>query len=792
MSFVKLQPENFDTFSLTLRPRAEFTSSSLGVTGSVRLIERPSTINKRTDLFIDAAGTRFFDETNTAYFRVLDQLITNPSSANDYIRLVNGLAENQKNNIVIPVQRITQSIDFDRNSFTKSAIKNVLMPQYRTVYTDCDYSYKNYHTINFFTASTVPSDSAIIYPNIDDQYTLSDSFSVDFYINPRYLADAGAAFNAGTILHMSSSLCLSLHTGSHKNANGIVDSFKLSVGFKHSANVAPSAINFSVPNGSRTFPQDLVYVSDDNLLKHNNWHHVSVRWGNASNNGTGSFHVDALTSSFYYPSSSIVGSAKPSVVILGNQYVGADSTDKFFNATVKSAEGLAELSAGTSDPTGFTFSSPLNAEIHDIKIFNRTLTTSEIAKYRYNGASLEDSGLIFYVPPFFTNYAVLNQEDYVTPVAKSSNVPGSPDLTVPKTPFNVPLALGTQVFSPNLQNFLFDQVASSPTRVAAGGLNFAPRLYKLTGSENTTITDAFAVDHMLRDPAFTKRTYTILPCDNGLLTPNFSLLTTAGNSTYRLFGDGANQDFSVISLDGIDVTLSRLSTGTGSIDLFGGINNFLQPDKFNFDTSYYGLFRPGREGTITSLYSFNTTSSFADTSSNMSTIYQISNLYYGNQIFPESFTISSTALSGSGGKVNITLKDNGFGGLYRADAVTPVPTWSTIGNLFYDEGLAIIKTPHLYYFGKDNFTVSFNGHQNIHTYTIDAICPGGEINSSSNPSYLSFPPTNEQNETADNFVYITGINIHDDNFNVIMRANLAQPVLKRPDEEFLFRLKYDM
>jgi hypothetical protein len=149
-------------------------------------------------------------------------------------------------------------------------------------------------------------------------------------------------------------------------------------------------------------------------------------------------------------------------------------------------------------------------------------------------------------------------------------------------------------------------------------------------------------------------------------------------------------------------------------------------------------------------------------------------------------------LTGSGDKVNITLKDNGHGGLYRADAVTPPPRWATIGNLFYDEGLAIIKSPHLYYFGKDNFSVSFNGSQNVHTYTIDAICPGGEINSSSNPSYLSFPPTNEQNETADNFVYITGINIHDDNFNVIMRANLAQPVLKRPDEEFLFRIRYDM
>ena len=795
MSFVKLQPENFDTFSLTLRPRAEFTSSSFGVTGSVRLIERPSSYLKE-EIALGERGTSAFREApNLPDFveAVRNSMITQEDRRGvltaRYMQLVNALAENRKNNIVIPVQRITQSIDFNRNSFTKSTIKNILMPQYRSVYTDCDYSYKNYHTINFFTSSTVPSDSAIIYPNINDQYSLSSSFSVDFYINPRYLADAGANFNAGTILHMSSSFCLSLHTGSHKNANGVVDSFKLAVGFKHSANVSPSSIDFSVPNGSRTFPQDLIYVSEDNLLRHNNWHHVCVKWGSTSNNGSGSFHIDALTSSFYYPSSSIVGGAKPSVLIMGNQYIGADSTDKFFNSSVKTLEGLTEIDTGLEDPVGFTFSSPLNAEIHDFKIFNRTLTTAEIAKYRYNGAKLEDAGLIFYVPPFFTNYAGRTQEDFVTPVAKSNFLPGTPSTIVPRTPFNIPLAFGTQVFSPNLQNFLFDQVASSPARAFASSVNYAPRLYNLTGTVNTAVTDTLAVDHLLKDPAFAKRTYTILPCDNGFMSPNFNLLVSSSNGTYQQFLTKNENDATSISLFNIETTLNPSSLGTGSID---SISNFLTPDNFIFGSSYYSPGARGRLGTITSLNSFNTTSSLADISSNLSTIYQISNLYYGNQIFPESFVLTSTSLTGSGGKINITLKDNGYGGLYRDDADTPVARWSTIGNLFYDEGLAIIKSPHLYYFGKDNFSVSFNGNQNIHTYTIDAICPGGEINSSSNPSYLSFPPTNEQNETADNFVYITGINIHDDNFNVIMRANLAQPVLKRPDEEFLFRLKYDM
>lgn len=796
MSFIKLQPENFDTFSLTLRPRAEFVSSSSGLTGSVRLIERPSKTVKE-EIAIGTRGTSTYEEASYGPIfleNIRARLNTDPtarsSSFGEYLTIVNSLASNRKNDIVIPIQRITQSIDFDRNSITKSVIKNILMPQYRSVYTDCDYSYKNYHTVNFFTASTVPSDSAIIYPNIDNQYGLSGSFSFDFYINPRYLAESGTEFNAGTILHLPSTLCVSLLTGSHKNANNQVDQFRLAIGFKHSANISPDLIDVNQSNGTRTYPQDLIYLSDDNILKHNNWHHVCIGWSNSANNRSGSMNVDSTTTSFYYPSSSIksTGVFLPSL-ILGNFYSGSDTTRAFFNVGVSSQEGVADL-YGTSDPTNFSFSNPLNAEIHEIKLFNRLLTNSEIENYRSNGANITDPGLIFYVPPVFTNFAGRQQQDFVTPTAKSNFLPGTPSTTVPRTPFNIPLAHAAQVFSPNLQNFLFDQVASSPARSASSSANYAPRLYKLTGSINTAVTDEYASEHLFRDEAFIKRIYTILPCDNGFITPKFSLLLSSSDGVYQQFASNVGIDTTSISLLKTDTTLNPASLGTGSID---NINNFLTPTNFDgFDASYYSTSGKGRIGTVTSLNSFNTTSSYADTSSNLSTIYQISNLYYGNQIFPESFQISSTALTGSGGKINITLKDNGFGGLYRADAVTPAPTWATVGNIFYDEGLAIIKSPHLYSFGKDNFSVSFNGHQNVHTYTIDAICPAGEINSSSNPSYLSFPPTNEQNETADNFVYITGINIHDDNFNVIMRANLAQPVLKRPDEEFLFRLKYDM
>ena len=49
----------------------------------------------------------------------------------------------------------------------------------------------------------------------------------------------------------------------------------------------------------------------------------------------------------------------------------------------------------------------------------------------------------------------------------------------------------------------------------------------------------------------------------------------------------------------------------------------------------------------------------------------------------------------------------------------------------------------------------------------------------------------EANDVDSEFVYITGIYFHDDNMNVIMKANLAQPVVKRDEDDFLFRVKLD-
>ena len=148
-------------------------------------------------------------------------------------------------------------------------------------------------------------------------------------------------------------------------------------------------------------------------------------------------------------------------------------------------------------------------------------------------------------------------------------------------------------------------------------------------------------------------------------------------------------------------------------------------------------------------------------------------------------------MSGSDGKIKVTFRDNGYGSLYRADADGAHATWANCGNIFYDEGIAIIKTPHVINYSKDKTDLSFRGEQNLHTFTINAPCPQNMFNSSSNPQYKLLSASNEINDTDSQFVYVTNVNIHDDNLNVIMRANLAQPVTKRFDDAFLFKLKYD-
>ncbi len=141
--------------------------------------------------------------------------------------------------------------------------------------------------------------------------------------------------------------------------------------------------------------------------------------------------------------------------------------------------------------------------------------------------------------------------------------------------------------------------------------------------------------------------------------------------------------------------------------------------------------------------------------------------------------------------MQIKLKDNGLGGLYRADALTPHAKWAGVGTILYDEGIAVVKNPTLYPFGKEQFELSLRGERQVHVMEITVPCAAGQINSSSNPTFIPLRASDDPDDVNRGAVIITGVNLHDDNLNVVARATLAQPIVKRDEDRYLFRIKMD-
>ena len=176
-----------------------------------------------------------------------------------------------------------------------------------------------------------------------------------------------------------------------------------------------------------------------------------------------------------------------------------------------------------------------------------------------------------------------------------------------------------------------------------------------------------------------------------------------------------------------------------------------------------------------------------------SVIFDISNVIYSSKLRPKYLTIYDVDLAGSGGALNIKVKDNGHGIMYRADCNGKHATWSHLGHIFYNEGLVNILHPGLSNFGENNFTFDLKGEHSLYVMQIDIPIEQGELNISNNPTYIKgLKPSNNLSDLEEtNFVYLTGVNIHDENLNIVAKAKFAQPIVKRLNDRYNIRLKMD-
>jgi hypothetical protein len=307
-----------------------------------------------------------------------------------------------------------------------------------------------------------------------------------------------------------------------------------------------------------------------------------------------------------------------------------------------------------------------------------------------------------------------------------------------------------------------------------------PRLWNLTASiPNLSFVGSTetlsANDFLYSTGSNVKRLYTILPNDNGKFYPNFDLLSPLSSSTFT--DDLGTKILGYISLrDMITASLPAdvlVESSAISVGLEGGSS-------------------PDDVGSIpgSSLAIYNRTK---DNTSNQVVFFDISNLFYGNRIKPGTFIIRDTSVSGSSGKINFVIKDNEYGNLYRADAKGDHASWASVGNIFYDEGIIVLKSPQLYFFGEKQYEVEFQGIQNIHTLSVTAFANPLQLITSSYVAYQtgSIDEVPLANNFDDKYVFISNVLLHDDNLNVIGRTSIAQPVLKRSGEKFLFKIKID-
>lgn len=835
MSILRVTKSDVETNTIVANPMRSYSSGSLGVTGSVFVYPRRSDVEKDAEaVAFDDAPKNDSDVAealrNTQEVARVVRNGTNPtlrsmfpSVLEGYLDAVHRQPSSAYRRKALDIERFIPSYAFSDDTLKKLHVKDCLNPYHRGRYPTAHWGFTNYSTLCFFTSSTVNSDAVLLYPNVDGgeehagyasgTYSLSGAFTFDMHLNPRFTTERDAPYRAGTILHLSSSYALSLVSGSSKDENGRPNAFRLKLQLSHSADISPSVAS------PGPYPRDLVFLSDDNALVLNSWHHVAVRWGtDLIDHGTGSFVVDGVVrGTFVVPSGTIAPrtsdfNADPDVLCVGNYYEGGNegpqSQALFFATNPSTRDGLVTLidDLGASEfPASFSFRHPLNAEIHDVAIRRKYLTNVELSASRNAGPSTLDETYAFYLPPFFVQDSPLRQF-----VGDHGGILQTPFFEVDGTtddPFNVALSFGVAGHLINVENYVRDFAS-----------DVFPRCWSLTASTINTTTDVRSANEFLYEsPCVRKRNLLVMPCDDGTFFPNYTLLmsesqrrASAGTSSTRdkAIDDMGVYDPSFISLDELVSTGSLLfgssfegadgrSAADDYIDQLIGFTpedptvpagkGFSSYTKQVRDMVTSGTYDPGVQvGAPLTIYQRT-----RDPSSNQVTLFNVSNLYYGRRIDPGSFTLTDAALSGSGGKLGITLADDGRGNIYRADCVTSQSTWNSVGNIYYDEGIIVLKSPHLFFFGQDGFEATFRGDQSVHVMRFDLLAQSNTMNSSSNPTYQALSASLSTAEVDPSFVWIDSVNLHDENMNVVMKAQLAQPIMKRVDDRLMIKLRFD-
>lgn len=199
-------------------------------------------------------------------------------------------------------------------------------------------------------------------------------------------------------------------------------------------------------------------------------------------------------------------------------------------------------------------------------------------------------------------------------------------------------------------------------------------------------------------------------------------------------------------------------------------------------------------------------------------VIDIPQAFYGRQIVPGTLSITdrtydngSGSVFGACGLVRV-INDDGRGGLYISGSMCSSSlankedyqgvTWNKVGNVFYGEGLVVIKDPTLLDMWRsdglsthpnDLLQLSFRGQSRLPVKTLMCRVDRGVLNATSNPTFWSEDQDDGQHviRHASSSLYVTTIGVYNSQRELVGVARLADPVKIRGRDKFNFKLRMD-
>lgn len=192
-------------------------------------------------------------------------------------------------------------------------------------------------------------------------------------------------------------------------------------------------------------------------------------------------------------------------------------------------------------------------------------------------------------------------------------------------------------------------------------------------------------------------------------------------------------------------------------------------------------------------------------------VIDIPSAFYGRQITPGSVRLECRAYSsGSHGLVRVLI-DDARGGLFISGSACSSSIasreeyrgveWNKVGNVFYGEGLIVIREPTLLDFGRhdsitshpaDSLQLSFMGDSRVPVKTLMCRVDRGEFNATLNQTFRDTEDDGiwERRFTSGT-VRVTTVGLYNSDRELVGVARLADPVRIRSRDRISFRIRMD-